>query len=81
MSRSGKLGSSHEVLAVNSLTAFPIHLISAEVNGPPGQDRLLHHPGSRVQLSFAHMFIEVVNVIADIELVIRAVPNIDTLRA
>jgi hypothetical protein len=72
---------SREILAVNSFTAFPVHLTSAEVDSPPCQDRLLHHPGSRVRLSFAHVFVNVVNVIADVELVTGAVLNIDITSA
>jgi hypothetical protein len=37
----------------------------------------LHHPGPRVQFSFAYIFVKVIDVVADIELVTRDISNID----
>lgn len=66
---------SGKILAIDTLSACPVHLACSEVDLASCENCLLHHPCSCIEERIAIVPIEVIYVGADIELLIRIILN------
>jgi len=70
-----------KVLAVHSFSTLPVGLVVAEVNGPFGQDPLLHNPSSLIKSGLFYVVLEVIHMDADTDLITRGVLDTHVLAA
>ena len=70
-----------KVLAVHSFSTLPVGLVGAKVNGPFGQDPLLHDPSSLVESGLFYVVLEVIHMGADTDFITRGVLDTHVLSA